>query len=100
MKKIAIIIICILLIVESTICVLADELTYIPDLPMVFQKHYAIYREGNRDNRIEVTFFDISDNSDQSLILERPYQLTLFGNRETDNNEIVPRPMTSLTPLP
>ena len=43
MKKIAIIIICILLIVESTICVLADELTYIPDLPMVFQKHYAIY---------------------------------------------------------
>ena len=31
------------------------------------------------------------------MILERPYQLTLFGNRETDNNEIVPRPMTSLT---
>lgn len=39
-----------------------------PPFPEVSQKHYVVYREGYRENRIEVAFFDIADDSSQCLL--------------------------------
>ena len=53
----------------------------IPVLPSVTQKYYVIYREGYRDGRIEVSFFDTSDGSVPELIWNSE-----SGNLELSDN--------------
>lgn len=43
--------------------------TQFPDFPYVSQQYYVIYREGWRNNRIEVTFFDITDNDGRQYLI-------------------------------
>ena len=38
--------------------VLADDTFYLPEIPDTGRKYYVIYREGYRDNRIELAVFD------------------------------------------
>lgn len=52
-----------------------------PVLPNVTQKYYVIYREGYRDGRIEVSFFDTSDGSVPELVWDRE-----SGNLELSDN--------------
>ncbi len=43
----------------------------LPEIPEdVRQKHYVIYRESYRGNRIELCVYDVSDSSDQGLLFK------------------------------
>lgn len=99
MKKFIIIIISVIalnLICYNDVAVFS-ETSELPALPEVSQSHYAIYREGNRDNRIELAVFDISDNSKQALLLEVPFTYTIGGSSEYENEIDYSINQTSLT---
>ena len=63
----------------------ALELGNLPVFPEVSQKHYVVYREGSRNNRIEVAFFDIkNENEDDCLVWDDSLQL--YDNSKYTNS--------------
>lgn len=49
-----------------------------PKLPAHSQKYYVIYKEGYRDNRVEVAFFNVSGSQNPSLVWD--YGISLSDN--------------------
>lgn len=57
-----------------------------PAFPEVGQKHYAIYKEATRDNRIEIAFFDIAEEKGDEMLLYDESSLTLSDNERYINS--------------
>lgn len=69
----------------------AQEVT-IDDLPMIYnktRKYYVVYREGYRDNRTEIVFFDIEGDAQPTLVWDNGIQaIDQFGNILQITNDV------------